>query len=415
MDALSLVGDMAKMILKRGANPIEDRCIKDPSTALRLRYNPYYRVADANDGITVTCDGHKMVMMSSNEYLGLSRHPKVIEASALALKKWGASSCGSRISNGSRRYHVELEEELAAFLGREACHVFSAGYLACMSGVTGLSRKGDAVILDCNVHACLWDAASLCAGTLERFAHQDTDSLQQLLESLDPDQPKIIVVDGVYSMEGHIAKLPEIAALAQKHKAFIILDDAHGFGVLGEGGRGTCNHFGLDNDIGLIAGSFSKSLASCGGFIAANKSVIEFLRTQCRQIIFSAALPPASTAAALAALRVLQSEPEHRQRVLANADHLRRNLDQAGLDYWGSQTPAVPIIIGDTTRCFEIWKDLWKDGFFTVFSISPGVPVGKELIRCAVSSLHTTEQLDRFTDSLVRACKKAGMSLKKGS
>ncbi len=413
MNLLSLVGDAAKELLTPRTNPVLDRCRADFSTKMRHQYKPYYHVGESNDGVHIRCDGRDMVMMSSNEYLGLSRHPRVVRAAQEALNHWGTSSCGSRLANGSRAYHTALEEELAAFLGREACHVFSAGYLACMSGITGLSRKGDAVILDRNVHACLWDAACLSPATVERYCHEDMDELAAVLSSLDQDQAKLLVVDGVYSMEGHIANLPRICELAREHGAFVIVDDAHGFGVLGDGGRGTCSHHNLaPSDTGLVCGSFSKSVASIGGFAAGDRNVIEFMRSHCRQIIFSAALPPASAAAAREALRVLQDEPEHIERVRANAGHLRTNLDHHGLDYWGSPTPAIPIVIGDKHKCYDIWKSLWEDGFFTVMSISPGVPAGKDLIRCAVSSLHTPEILDRFTESLVRACRKSGVTVR---
>ncbi|MEM9398962.1 MAG: pyridoxal phosphate-dependent aminotransferase family protein [Verrucomicrobiota bacterium] len=393
-------------------NPVTERCYSDPTTRLRQKYDPYYHCVDSADGVTLKVDGREMTMMSSNEYLGLSRHPKVIEAAKKALDEWGSSACGSRLANGTRPYHVALEEELAAFLGKEACHITAAGYLACMSSISSLAHRGDALIVDKSIHSALWDGVNLSAATVERFAHEDMNSLKALLQELDPAQPKIIVVDGIYSMEGHIASVPELIGLAKEYDAFTVVDDAHGFGILGENGRGTADHHGLTNDVDMIVGSFSKSLSSVGGFIAADKSVIEYLRTTSRQIIFSAGIAPSTVAAAHAALKVIQEEPEHKEKLWENTRYLQNILDEVGADYWDSPTPAIPIVIGNKEKCFRMWNALWKEGFFTVMSVSPGVPVGKDLIRCAVSSLHTKDQLDRFGEALKVAMKKCGISPK---
>ncbi len=395
------------------SRPIHDRIEYDVNTKLRLKYDPFYHTVDAVEGLHLQVEGKKMLMMSSNEYLGLSQHPKVVEASQRAAAEWGTSSCGSRLANGSRGYHQELEEEMAAFLGTEACHVIVAGYLACQGSLAALARRGDALIVDKSIHSSLWDGAQLSGADIERFTHGDMASLRALLEGLDPKQPKLIAVDGVYSMEGHLAPIPELVELAEKHGAFLLVDDAHGFGVFGRNGRGVCDHFGASGKADLLVGSFSKSLASTGGFMAGSKATIEYLRSSCRQIIFSAALTPPAAAASLAALRVMQAEPEHQERVQANAAHYRQLLDQAGLDYWESPTPAVPIVIGNKEKCYLVWKALWDAGFFTVMSIAPGVPAGKDLIRTAVSSLHTKEELERFVETLKAACKKNGVALKK--
>ena len=282
-----------------------------------------------------------MVMMSTNEYLGLSRHPKVVAAAKRALDQWGASACGSRLANGSRAYHVELEEALAAFLGKEACHVTSAGYLACVCSLSSLVQRGDVLLVDPSIHSSLWDGALLSGAKIERFAHEDMDSLAKTLEHLDPKQAKAIAVDGVYSMEGHIASLPRLCELAEQHRAALVVDDAHGFGILGRDGRGVCDQFGVTERVDLIAGSFSKSLASTGGFVAGSKALIEYLRSSSRQIIFSAAISPAAAASALAALGVIQEEPQHRDRLWANHRYLCGILDNLGLDYWQSQDTGV--------------------------------------------------------------------------
>ena len=399
-------------MFSRKSKPIVERCESDTNTRLRLKYAPYYRVVDSADGVNIVVEGRPMVLMSSNEYLGLARHPQVVAATRKALDKWGSSPCGSRLANGSRAYHVELEETLAAFLGKEACHVTSAGYLACICSLSSLVQRGDILLVDPSIHSSLWDGALLSGAKIERFAHDDMDSLAKVFEQLDPKQAKAIAVDGVYSMEGHIASLPRLCELAEQHGAVLVVDDAHGLGILGRDGRGVCDHLGVTERVDLIAGSFSKSLASTGGFVAGSKALIEYLRSSSRQIIFSAAISPPAAASALAALRVLQEEPQHRERLWANTRHLRGILESLGLDYWQSQTPALPIVVGDKERCYWMWKTLWDEGFFTVMSIAPGVPPGKDMIRSAVTALHTTEQLDRFGDALKVAMKHAGLKPK---
>jgi len=390
------------------SKPLLERYTSDIGTKLRVKYQPYYRSAQAQESPYVTVDGRRMLMMSSNEYLGLSGHPQVKKAACDAIAEWGTSPCGSRLANGSRKYHEELENALAQFLGVEACHVTSAGYLACMAALSTLVRRGDALIVDKSIHSSLWDGAVLSSADVERFGHEDMPGLETLLSSLPASQAKAIAVDGVYSMEGHVASLPKIVELAEQHKAIIIVDDAHGFGVLGREGRGTVDHHQLDNRVDVITGSFSKSLASTGGFIAGSRQVIDYLRTNCRQIIFSAGLPASQAAAAQAALRVMQEEPEHRQRLLDNAAYYRDGLRELGVDYWNSVTPGHCIVLGDKEKCYRVWSMLWEQGYFTVMAISPGVPAGKDLIRTSVTALHTREQIDLFLAELGRALKKAG-------
>jgi len=396
-------------VFSRKSKPIIERCESDTNTKLRLKYAPYYRVVDSADGVNIVVEGRPMVLMSSNEYLGLARHPKVVTAARKALDEWGSSSCGSRLANGSRAYHVELEEALAAFLGKEACHVTSAGYLACICSLSSLVQRGDILLVDPSIHSSLWDGALLSGAKIERFAHEDVDSLAKVLDQLDPKQAKAIAVDGVYSMEGHIASLPGLCGLAEQHHAALVVDDAHGLGILGRDGRGVCDHLGVTDRVDLIAGSFSKSLASTGGFVAGSKALIEYLRSNSRQIIFSAAISPPAAASARAALQVIQEEPQHRERLWANCRHLRGIVESLGLDYWQSPTPALPIVVGDKEKCYWMWKALWDEGFFTVMSIAPGVPPGKDMIRTAVTSLHTTEQLDRFGEALKVAMKRVGL------
>jgi 8-amino-7-oxononanoate synthase len=390
------------------SKPLLERYGSDLGTKLRLKYRPYYHAIEAREGAHVWVAGKRMLMMSSNEYLGLSQHPRVIRAATEAAAEWGTSPCGSRLANGSRSLHEELEDQLAAFLGVEACHVLSAGYLACMGGPGTLVRRGDALLLDRSVHSALWDGALLGGASLERFQHEDMEDLERLLLSLPANQPKAIAVDGVYSMEGHIASLPRMVELAEKHRALVMVDDAHGIGVLGREGRGTVDHHGLTGKIELITGSFSKSLASTGGFMAGSREVIEFLRSTCRQIIFSAALPASQAAAASEALRVMVEEPGHRERLRANADHYRAGLRALGVDYGESPTPVLPIVLGDKEKCYRVWHALWEQGYFTVMAIAPGVAPGRDLIRTSATALHTTEQIDGFLDALRSALRKVG-------
>ncbi len=392
--------------------PILSRCSTDPITRMRLNYAPFYHVMDAANGVNISVDGQPMVLMATNEYLGLSRHPQVVAAAEQALDQWGTSPCGSRLANGSRAYHIELEEALAAFLGMEACHVFAAGYLACVASVSSLAKRGDALIVDPSIHSSLWDGALLSGAKIERFHHNNMEALEVLLGQLDEKQAKMIVVDGVYSMEGHIADLPKLVELADKYEAVVAVDEAHSVGILGREGRGVCEMLGVTDRVDVIAGSFSKAFGSTGGFVAGSQAVVDYLRSNSRQIIFSAALGAPAAAAAQTALTVMQREPEHREKLWANYRHMCDILNSLGLDFWNSPTPALPIVIGDTERAFMMWKSLWEQGFFTVISIPPGVPIGKEMIRCAVSALHTTEQLDRFGDALKVAMKQAGVQPK---
>lgn len=386
---------------------ILNRCRNDETTKMRLRYAPYYRVMDSQQGTTVTMDGKEMIMLASNDYLGFSFHPKVIEASQKAVEAWGTSTTGARISNGSRAYHIALEEKLAAFLGREACHVHAAGYLSCMTSVAAFAQKGDVILADKNLHSCMWDGIRLSLATVERFSHNNPQDLKEVIAGFAPELAKLVAVEGVYSMEGHICQLPEIVRISEAHNAFVVVDDAHGFGVLGRQGRGTVDHFGLNEKVDIVCGSLSKSLASTGGFVAGSRDVIEYMRTYSKQTVFSAALSPGQAAAASTALDLLQSEPEHHARLWANTRKYAAMLKSLGLDIWESETPAIPIVLGSKERVYYFWKALLEKGVFTVMSIAPAVPPGKDLIRTAISAQHTDEQLERIAEAMAYAVKKS--------
>jgi 8-amino-7-oxononanoate synthase len=397
---------MAITLFLRNKKPILGRCAEDYATKMRLRYAPFYHAMEDQKGTTIHLDGREMIMLSSNDYLGLSFHPKVIEAGRAALLKWGTSTTGARPSNGSRTYHLELEQRIASFLGREACHIHSAGYLSCLSSVAAFAQKGDVILADKNVHSCLWDGIRLSNATVERFSHNNPDDLREVIAAANPQASKMLVIEGVYSMEGHIARLPELTEIAEEHGCFIVLDDAHGFGVLGRQGRGTVDHFGLNASVDVVCGSLSKSLASTGGFVAASKDVIEFLRTHSKQTIFSAAISPSQAAVAQASLEIMQTEPHHLEKLWANTKKYRAILKGLGFDTWDSETPAVPIVLGSKERVYPFWKALLEKGIFTVMATSPAVPAGKDLIRTAVSAMHTDEQLEKIASAMAYAAKK---------
>ena len=393
---------MPLSFLKSKSSPLWKRISSDDSTRLRLKYDTYYHIFERQEGTRVFKDGKEFIMLSSNDYLGLSNHPRIKEAGIQAIKKWGSSTTGARLANGGRIFHQELEEKLADFLGKEACHVYSAGYLACASAVTGFAERKDLILADKNLHSSLWSGIQLSGARCERFAHNNPSHAAEILED-EEDSNKIFVLEGVYSMEGHIAKLPDFVEIAKKHNAFLILDDAHGFGVLGKDGRGTAEHFGMTDDVDVLCASFSKSLAGAGGFVASSKEAINYMRSHSKQTIFSAALSPASCACAQEALQVMQDEPEHRERLFKNLERYRGILADLELDTWESETPAIPIVLGEKEKVYYFWKALLEKGIYAIISIAPGVPPGKDLIRTAISASHTDEDLDRIEEAMIYA------------
>jgi 8-amino-7-oxononanoate synthase len=390
---------MGKIFSKKKNTGIWNRIRSDDSTRLRLKYDAYYHIFDDQTGTRVTKDGKEYVMLSSNDYLGLSQHPKIKEAGIQALQKWGSSTTGARLANGGRIFHRALEEDLADFLGMEACHVFSAGYLACASAITGFVDRKDLVFADKNLHSSLWSGIKLSGAKCERFAHNHPEHLREILSHEDPETNKAMVVEGIYSMEGHIARLPELIEVAKEFDTFFILDDAHGIGVLGDDGRGTANHFDLTDQIDVICGSFSKSFSGMGGFVCASKEAIDYMRSHSKQTIFSAALSPVSTACAHAALGIIRSEPEHRKKLEANLSRYRKLLDELNLDTWNSESPAVPIVLGKKEKVYYFWKALLEKGVYAIISVAPGVPPGKDLIRTAMSAAHTEEDFDLIEEA----------------
>ena len=396
---------MATFTSFKTRNSIVKRCISDDQTRLRLKYNPYYLPFDRQVGSHVWLDGKELIMLSSNDYLGLSDHPKVIEAGKKALEEWGSGTTGSRFANGSRYFHEKLESDLASFLGKEACHVSVAGYISCMSSIESFARKGDLIIVDRNVHSSLWAGIANTGARLERFGHNNIESLKEVLGQESPEITKMWVVEGVFSMEGHIANLPDYLTVIQNQNCFIVVDDAHGFGVLGKQGRGTVDYFGVTDQVDVIAGSMSKSMASTGGFVAGSTEIIEYLRTHSKQTVFSAALSPCQTACAQAALDVIKEEPEHLQHLWDNTRYYHKLLLDLGLDIWESKTPATPIVLGKIESAYYFWKKLMQKGVFTNIIPPPAVSPNKILIRTAISARHSKEDLEKIGEAMKFAAK----------
>ena len=355
---------------------------------------PYFVPIESEQGTEVLINGRKILMLGSNSYLGLVTHPKVKEAAINAIKKYGTGCAGSRFLNGTLDIHLELEERLAKFTGKEAALLFSTGFQVNLGTISALVGKGEYVIMDKSDHASIVDAARLSFGIAKRYLHNDMNSLERLLKKLDYDTPKLIVVDGVYSMDGDIANLPELVRLKKKYNAQVMVDDAHAVGVIGKNGSGTADYYGLTDETDLIMATFSKSFASLGGFIAADEYVIHYLKHYARSLIFSASITPASTAACLAALDIMESEPERIEKLWANTDRMRKGLQEMGYDTATSCTPIIPVIIGDNDKVLLMRRMLFDEGIFVNPVVSPAVPKNKTLVRVSLMATHTFDQID---------------------
>lgn len=362
--------------------------------AIELGVYPYFRALSDSEGTTATFEGKEVVMIGSNNYLGLTTDPRVRAAAADALNRYGTSVTGSRFLNGTLELHLELDRRLANFVGKEAALVFATGYQTNVGTISAIVGKGDYVIIDKDAHACIVDGCMLSRGEMKRFRHNDITSLEKVLAELPTEAGKLVIVDGVYSMGGDIAPLPEIVAICKRYGARIMVDDAHGIGVTGQG-RGTAAHYGITDDIDLIMGTFSKSFASIGGFIAGSKDVVHYIQHHARALIFSAALPAPAAAAALAALDIMEKEPERVARLWENADYMRDNLRAIGYDIGQSNTPIIPVIVRDQFRTLLAWRALIEEGVYTNPVIPPGVPPNLSLLRTSYMATHTREQLDR--------------------
>lgn len=362
--------------------------------AMELGIYPYFRALSDSEGTSATFEGKEVVMIGSNNYLGLTTDPRVRKAAHEALDRYGTSVTGSRFLNGTLELHLELDRRLAKFVGKEAALVFSTGYQTNVGTISALVGKGDYVILDKDDHASIVDGCMLSRGEMKRFRHNDISSLDRILSEIPAEAGKLVIVDGVYSMGGDLAPLPEIVEICKRHGARIMVDDAHGIGVTG-GGRGTAHHFGLTDSADLIMGTFSKSFASIGGFIAGDADVIHYIQHQARSLIFSAALPAPAAAAALAALDIMETEPGRVEQLWDNAEYMRSGFNALGYDIGSSNTPIIPILLRDQYRTVLAWRALIEEGVYTNPVVPPGVPPNLSLLRTSYMATHTHDQLDR--------------------
>jgi len=378
--------------------------------AIAAGYYPYFTVLDdSSEGTEVVIKGRKVIMIGSNNYLGLTTDPRVRQAAVEATKKYGTSCTGSRFLNGTLELHVEAERRLAKFVGKEAALVFSTGMQVNLGTISALVSKDDVVIIDKEDHASIIDGCRLALGEMKRFIHNDMPSLERVLQSCPDSAGKLVVVDGVFSMGGDIAPLPEIVTLCDKYGARLMVDDAHSLGVLGDHGRGTADHFGLTDQVDLIMGTFSKSFASLGGFIAGDEVVMHYVQHHARSFMFSASIPAGNVAAVLAALDIMENEPERIQRLWHNTDKMRAGLKSLGFNTGASTTPVIPIVIGDDMKTIMAWNALFEAGIYTNTVLPPAVPPNKSLLRTSYMATHTDEQLDRVLEIFARVGKEIGL------
>lgn len=360
---------------------------------------PYFKPLQATDGTTVQIEGRDVIMAGSNNYLGLTNDPRVIEAARDVIKVYGTGCTGSRYLNGTLDLHLDLEEKLANFMKKDACVLFSTGYQTNEGSIQTIAGRNDIIFSDKDNHACIVTGTLVSNAKTMRYQHNDMEQLEKLLQRADESAGKIIVSDGVFSMSGTVAKVPDLVRLKNEYGARLYLDDAHAIGVIGDGGRGSASTFGLMGDVDLISGTFSKSFASLGGFLVGEKEIIEFIRHHSPAHIFSASMPPANVATVLKALEILQEEPWRLERLNEISDYMRRELRQMGFNVWSSQTPIIPVVIGEMMECFKFWKALFEAGVYVNAVVPPGVPSGQSLVRTSYMATHTDEQLDQILEA----------------
>lgn len=370
---------------------------------------PFFSEVESSLGTKAIIDGRKVIMIGSNNYLGLTTHPKVTEAAIQAIRKYGSGCTGSRFLNGNLDIHVELERRLAAFMHKQAALVFSTGFQTNLGGISTLVGRGDAVYIDREDHASIVEGTRLCFGKVYKFKHNDMEDLDRILRESDNNGGKLIAVDGVFSIGGDIVNLPDLVRVAKNYSARILVDDAHAIGVIGEHGDGTASHFGLQNDVDLVMGTFSKSFASLGGFLAGEESVIHYLKHNCRTLIFSASMPPPAVAAALAALDIIENEPERRVRLTDIYTRMKKEFDALGFDTGDSATAIIPIKIGENEATFRFWRALLDNGVYANTIITPAVSPGESLIRTSYMATHTDEELDQVLEVFEKVGKEFGL------
>jgi len=370
---------------------------------------PYFvAITDSHD-TEFEINGEKKIMIGSNNYLGLTHHPKILDAIDRASRKYGSGCTGSRFLNGTIDLHLEVEEKLAVFVNKEAALVFSTGFQTNLGTISALVRNGDAVITDELVHASIIDACRLSQGEVYKFKHNDKNSLESVLDSLDDLKGKLVVVDGVFSMEGDLAKLDELIPVIKKYNARLMVDDAHSVGVFGKSGGGTAEYFGLTDEVDLIMGTFSKSFASLGGFVAGPEEVMHYLKHNARSLIFSASMPPSAVATVLAALEIIRNEPERRENLLKISEKMKREYTNLGFNTGPSESQVIPVIIGEDLQTFSFWKKLFDEGVYTNPVVYPGVPRGTSRLRTSYIATHTDSQLDFVLEKFEKVGKEFGV------
>lgn len=384
-----------------------------PQKAKAAGVYPYFRAISSEQDTEVMMNGRKVLMFGSNSYMGLTNHPKVIEAAVEATKKYGTGMAGSPFLNGTLTIHKDLEARLADWIGKEDVMLYSTGFGVNLGVVSTLTGRGDYVILDEQDHASIIEGRRLSFSNDLKYKHNDMESLEAQLKRCDPDKVKLIVTDGVFSMEGDVANLPEIVRLAKQYNAQVMVDEAHGVGVFGKGGRGTCDHFGVTDDVDLIMGTFSKSLASLGGFIATDKVVTNFLRHHSRSYIFTASITPASTAAVNAALDIILAEPERQEHLWEITNYALENFRAMGCEIGNTSTPIIPLFIRDDYKTFHVTRDLLDEGVFVNPVVTPAVSPEDTLIRYSLMATHTKEQVTRSLEAIEKVFRKYDLLNKK--
>ncbi len=395
----------------KNSNLIKERIrnYKDAERLMSLGLYQFFRAIQSEQDTEVIVDGRKLLMFGSNSYMGLTNHPKVKEAAAQALQKYGTACAGSRFLNGTLDIHIECEEKIASFIGKEAALLYSTGFQVNQGVISALVGRDDFVLLDKLNHASIVDGARLSFGKTLRFRHNDMKALEDILKPIPHERGKLIVADGVFSMDGDIIDLPSIVNLAEKYNAMIMIDDAHAIGVIGENGRGTASHFGLTDKVELIMGTFSKSLASQGGFVASDRATIHYLKHNSRSLIFSASPTPANVAAVMAALDIIQAEPERLQQLWDNTHRLTGGLKAMGFDLGRTATPILPVIVGDDLKCLRMSLALQEEGIFVNPVVYPGVEVGQALLRVSLMATHSFDQIDRALAKFELVGKRVGV------